>query len=234
MTPNQVICTLLPPSIPLPVPCTALATTCAYQLHPFHGFHATNNESQACLVTYNYGAAQAMALAAPSSKTPFDPQSLNRPSMAVLVGFYHAYLGFPVKQTWLKAIKASNCNSFNGLTYSNMARYCSDADKTIMSHLAQQCQNVCSTKSTLPTTVPTPCLPVIPPPTEDIPSNKVFVCIYPISKLYMDDMRCFPVKACSVNQYVMIAYITQMAIFSYSKHSRAGATPIALLPTMPS
>jgi hypothetical protein len=112
---------------------------CADQLHPFHGLHATNNEGQACLVTYNYGAAQAMALVAPSSKTPFDPQSLHLPSMAALIGFYHACLGFPVKQTWLKTIMAGNCDSFNGLTYSNVTRYCLDADKTIMGHLAQQC-----------------------------------------------------------------------------------------------
>ncbi len=117
-----------------------------------------------------------MVLAAPSSKTPFDPQSLNLPSMVTLVGFYHVCLGFPVKQTWLKAIKAGNCNSFDGLTYSNVARYCPDADKTIMGHLAHQQQNLCSTK------------PTIAPPTEDIPSNKVFVCIYPISKLYTDNM----------------------------------------------
>jgi hypothetical protein len=30
--------------------------------------------------------------------------------MGALVGFYHACLGFPVKQTWLDAIKAGNCN----------------------------------------------------------------------------------------------------------------------------
>jgi hypothetical protein len=132
VTPNRVICTPPPPSIPLPVPCIPPATTCADQLHPFHGFYATNNEDQACLVTYNYGAAQAMALAAPSSKTP---------SMMVLIEFYHACLGFPVKQTWLKAIKACNCNSFDGPTYSNVARYCPDANKTIMGHLAQHQQH---------------------------------------------------------------------------------------------
>jgi hypothetical protein len=60
--------------------------------------------------------------------------------------------------------------------------------------------------ATLPTVVPTLSLPAIPPPTEDIPSNKVFVCIYPISKLNTDDTGHFPIKACSRNQYVMIAY----------------------------
>jgi hypothetical protein len=63
------------------------------------------------LVYYLYGAAQAVALAARTSSTSFDPCSLDLPSIGALVGFYHACLGFPVKQTWLDAIKAGNCNT---------------------------------------------------------------------------------------------------------------------------
>jgi hypothetical protein len=37
----------------------------------------------------------------------------------------------------IDAIKASNCDTFEGLTYSNAAKYCPDADETIMGHLAQ-------------------------------------------------------------------------------------------------
>jgi hypothetical protein len=81
-------------------------------------------------------------LAAPAAGTPFDPCSFNLPSIGALVGFYHACLGFLVKQTWLDAIKASNCDTFDDLTYSNAARYCPDSDKTIMGYLAQQRQNV--------------------------------------------------------------------------------------------
>jgi hypothetical protein len=66
-------------------------------------------------------------LATRAAYTPFDPRSLDLPSIGALVGFYHACLGFLVKQTWLDAIKAGNCNTFDGL-----ARYCLDADETIM------------------------------------------------------------------------------------------------------
>jgi hypothetical protein len=45
-------------------------------------------------------------------------------------------VGFLVKQTWLDAIKVGNCDTFDGLIYSNAARYCPDADKMIMGHLA--------------------------------------------------------------------------------------------------
>ena len=78
-----------------------------------------------------------MALAARISSTTFDPCSMDLPSIGSLIGFYYACIGFPVKQTWLDAVKAGNCNSFDGLTYSNVARYCPDANKTILGHLAQ-------------------------------------------------------------------------------------------------
>jgi hypothetical protein len=130
-------------------------------LHPSHGILATSTYGAACLVYYIYGAAQAVALAARASGSPFDQGSLDLPSIGALVGFYHACLGFPVKQSWLDAIKAGNCDTFDGLTYSNAAKYCPDADKTIMGHLAQQRQNVRSTKPKQPTPVP---LVVLPPP----------------------------------------------------------------------
>ena len=66
----------------------------------------------ACSVYYVYGAAQAVVLASQATGTPFDPQSLDLPSIGALVGFYHACLGFPVMQTWLDAIKAGNCDTF--------------------------------------------------------------------------------------------------------------------------
>jgi hypothetical protein len=71
---------------------------------------------------------------------------IDLPSIPALVAFYHACLGFPVKDSWLEAIKAGNCDTFAGLTYSNVACYCPDGDKTIFGHLAQMQQNVQSTK----------------------------------------------------------------------------------------
>jgi hypothetical protein len=133
---------------------------------------------------------------------PFDPRSLDLPSIGALVGFYHACLGFPVKQTWLDAIKAGNCNTFNGFTYSNAARYCLDTDEAIMGHLSQQPQNVWSTKPKPTLLAP---LAVLPPPFAT-PSNQVFVITKLLSKLFTDDTGRFPVRARSVNQYVMIAF----------------------------
>jgi hypothetical protein len=121
-----------------------------------------------------------MALAANSSSTAFDPRSVDLPSISALVGFYHACLGFPVKQTWLDAVKAGNCDSFDGLTYSNVSHYFPDANETILGHLAQQRQNVWSTKPK-PVTPQAPNPTSNPPPTLDIPSHQVFIKVHPIS-----------------------------------------------------
>jgi hypothetical protein len=179
----------------------------------------------ACLVYYLYSAAQGVALAARATGTPFDPRNLDLPSIGALVGFYHAYLGFPFKQTWLNAIKARNCNTFKGLTYSNAAKYCLDADETIMGHLAQQRQNVRLTKAKLTSPLP---LAVLPPPIE-APPNQVFVVTKPLSKLFTNNTGRFPIQACSGNQYVVIAFhangnlILQQAFKSNSDRHRIAA-----------
>jgi hypothetical protein len=187
--------------MPWPLPAPVINPLPVYP-HPSHGILATSTSGAACLVYYLYGAAQAVALAARAAGTSFDPRSLDLPSIGALVGFYHACLGFPVKQTWLDAIKAGNCDTFNGLTYSNAANYCLDSDDMIMGHLAQQRQNVRSTKSKLPTPAPL----VVRPAPVATPSNQVFVMIKPLSKLLTNNIGRFPIRACSGNQYVMIAF----------------------------
>ena len=41
------------------------------------------------------------------------------PSIEALIRYFHASAGFPVRGTWLKAIKAGNFTSCPGLTYQN-------------------------------------------------------------------------------------------------------------------
>ncbi len=118
-----------------------------------------------------------------------------------IVGFYHAYLGFPVKQTWLDAIKANNFDTFDGLTYSNASRHCPDADETIMGHLAQQYQNVWSTKPKPTLLVP---LVVLPPPIA-MPSNQVFIVTKAVSKLFTKTLAASPSE---------LAPATNMSCFS--------------------
>jgi hypothetical protein len=79
----------LPPLSPVVIPPTMSAAT---HTHPSQGILATNTSRVACLVYYLYGAAQAVALAARAAGTPFDPCSLDLPSIGALVGFNHACL----------------------------------------------------------------------------------------------------------------------------------------------
>ena len=80
-----------------------------------------------------------------ASLTAFSAYDL--PSVEALVRWYHAAAGFPVRDTWLRAIKAGNFDSWPGLTYNNAARYCPSADETIKGHMTQTCQGVRSTKT---------------------------------------------------------------------------------------
>ena len=102
-----------PPSVvnlePSPAP---VITPLPGHPHPSQGILATSATGVACSVYYVYGAAQAVAVASRTAGTPFNPRSLDLPSIGALVGFYHACLGFPVKQTWLDAIKAGDCDTF--------------------------------------------------------------------------------------------------------------------------
>jgi hypothetical protein len=94
-----------------------------------------------------------------------------------------------------------------------------------MGHFAQQCQNVRSTKPKQPTPAPLVC----PSPPVDTPSNQVYVVTQPLSKLFTDDTGRFPVRDCSGNQYVMIAFhadgnlILQQAFKNKSNRHRIAA-----------
>ena len=71
------------------------------------------------------------------------------PSVDALVRYLHMAAGFPVRDTWLRAIKCGNHSSFPGLIYSNTDKYCPSSDKTITGHLVQSRQGMRSTKPKL-------------------------------------------------------------------------------------
>jgi hypothetical protein len=205
------------------------AATAAALLHPSQGFRATSAAGEDIQVAFLQEGTQSMAMAAHISSTPYNPQMLDLPTIGTLVSFYHACLGFLVKQTWLDAIKAGNYDTFNGLTYSNVTRYCPKANKTILGHLAKLCQNIRSTKSKWPTPLSPTALPTAAPSPKGMLSNQVFIKVYPLSRLYTDDTGHFPIRARSGNQYIMIAFraddnlIHQQAFKSKSDRHRIAA-----------
>ncbi len=105
------------------------------------------------------------------------------PSVEALVKYFHASAGFPVKDTWLRAIKNNNYVAWPGLTYENARKYCPSADETLKGHLVQTRQGVRSTK---------PKVQQISTPEPASTTNDLHLTVEPISKLYTDDTGRFP------------------------------------------
>ena len=68
------------------------------------------------------------------------------PSTQQSIKYLHAAAGFPVKDTWLAAIKAGNYVTWPGLTVSAVQKHFPDADKTQKGHMKKQRQGVRSTR----------------------------------------------------------------------------------------
>ena len=129
-------------------------------------------------------------------------------SVEALVWYFHAATGYPVKDTWLKAIKAGNYSSWPGLTLQNATKYCPVPIATLKGHMVQTRQNVRSTKPKPPST--SPIIVKVEDndqvPINEKPSNDLHISVQPMSKLYIDDTGQFTVRSWSGNQYIMIAY----------------------------
>jgi hypothetical protein len=68
------------------------------------------------------------------------------PSTKQAIKWMHAVCGYPVKLTWLKAIKAGNYIGWPMLTERNVQKYYPKTTKTAKGHLNQTRKNVWSTK----------------------------------------------------------------------------------------
>ena len=67
------------------------------------------------------------------------------PSIAALVRYFCAAVGYPVISTWMNAIKSVNYASWICLTYNNAARYFPSAYKTIKGCMVKIMQGIRST-----------------------------------------------------------------------------------------
>ena len=59
------------------------------------------------------------------------------PSVKTLIRYLHDAAGFPVRFTWLAAIKAGNYSSWLVLTYFNAFKITPDSNETLKGHLKQ-------------------------------------------------------------------------------------------------
>ncbi len=122
--------------------------------------------------------------------------------------YFHATAGFSVKSTCIKAIKVGNFVTWSGLTYNNLAWYFSNTEKTIKGHMVQSQQGMQSTKPMTPQPMAYPSLDPdsVPDILPNERSNKLYICMEHISKLYTDNIGRFPMNSRAGNQYVMVAY----------------------------
>jgi hypothetical protein len=68
------------------------------------------------------------------------------PSTRQIILYHHALAGFPIKETFLDAIRAGNYATWPGLTVAVLHKYFPDLDETQKGHMKGQRQGICSTK----------------------------------------------------------------------------------------
>ena len=130
------------------------------------------------------------------------------PIVEAIVWYMHAASGFPVKWTWIRAIKRGNFETWPGLTYSNASKYFPQAVDTMKGHTVQSSQGVKSTKKNNPPPISIKEIifkvvpeeeemEYIPPP---IKTKGLNIWDKPISKLHTDDCGNFPIRYRSGNE----------------------------------
>jgi hypothetical protein len=140
------------------------------------------------------------------------------PSISSFVRLHHAFARNPVPSTWFAAIKAGNYKTFPGLTLCNAMKHCPSSDTTIKGNLTQTCQGIRSTKPIPRSSNRFAPLAMLDAPTTDEPedpiykptalpsTNKLYIADFPLAKLYINDTGRLPIRACSSNQYITIAF----------------------------
>ena len=124
------------------------------------------------------------------------------PSIEPTIRYLHAAARFLVKETWLKAVRRGNYNSWPLINFVNVARYFPESEETQKGHMRGQRQGICSTKKkTLDVFPDTP----TPPPHES--KRDVFICIYKLKKtMYSNQTGLFLQVSSFGNKYIMVIH----------------------------
>jgi hypothetical protein len=140
------------------------------------------------------------------------------PSISSPVCLHHASTGNPVLSIWFATIKAGSYKTFPDITLCSAMKHCPSSDATIKGHLKQRHQGLRSTKPKPRTSNRFAPLATPDAQTTDkqedpghkptaLPStNKLYITDFPFAKLYTNDTSRLPIRACSGNQYITIAF----------------------------
>jgi hypothetical protein len=135
----------------------------------------------------------------------------------------HAVCGYPVKSTWLKAIKAGNYIGWPMLTEYNLNKYYPETSETPKGHMNQMRKNVCSAKAKQ--------TPLETCDTSQLHSKKVrdiYTTMFDVRKtMFLDQTGQFPMRLQSGNKYIMVLIeINSNAILVEPMKSRKDAKMI--------
>jgi hypothetical protein len=112
----------------------------------------------------------------------------------------HAVCGYPVKSTWLKAIKAGNYVDWPMLNEQKVHKYYPETTETVKGHLNQTRKNVRSTK-----TKPTPLETCDTSQLHGKKVQDVYTETYRVRKtMFSDQTGQFPTRSQGGNKYIMV------------------------------
>jgi hypothetical protein len=134
------------------------------------------------------------------------------PSTRQTILYHHVLAGFPVKETFLNAVRAGNYATWPGLTIAALHKYFPDLDETQKSHMKGQQQGIRSAKQKaldhLVESERTVKIKVEPGMEEVSPAkrhNDRFLCIEDLAKsIHSDQTGMFPYTLQQGNRCVMI------------------------------
>ena len=122
------------------------------------------------------------------------------PSTEEAIKWMHAVCGYPVKSTWIKAIKAGNYNGWPLLNERNAAKYYPETSETPKGHMNQTRKNVRSTKPK-----PTPLEVTNTTTLQGKKVRDVFVKTYDVrNTVFSDQTGRFPTISQTRNKYIMV------------------------------
>jgi hypothetical protein len=122
------------------------------------------------------------------------------PSTEQAIKWMHVICGYPIKSTWLKAIKAGNYVGWPMMTERNVKKYNPKTIKTAKGHLNQTRKNILSTivKATPLETCDTSHL-------HGKKVHNVYTQMYMVHKtMFSDQTGQFPIQSLCGNKYIMV------------------------------
>ncbi len=130
------------------------------------------------------------------------------PSIEPTIRYLYAAMGFPTKESWLRAVRWGNYNSWPLINVKNVAWHFPKSEETQKVPMRGQCQGVRSTKTKQWDANITSC-PIEPSPqiTPHIRKGDIMIFDYNLkSTMYTNQTGLFPRISSLGNRYVMILH----------------------------